>query len=735
MRKLKDYFLFFPLQLFFLHFKKNYSLLLIWALLFGFVNKNIAMSLGIPYLFLSPEYLNEVGIISYFLLGFAIGGFFMAFHLYSYLILGPSFPFIATLGRPFYKFCINNSLIPAVFLLVLIKNIYSLEFYEDLKSLNEISYYVAAMLVGVSVFLIGAMFYFRLTNKNSDKISTSQDKLAKSYFIRPSTYMPVGVTKKYRPKYYLKSLIQIKATRDVEHYDQAMFEKVLKQNHFNATLFEFVVVLSFVALGLFQNNDVFLIPAAASILLLFTLLIMIFSIIYSWLRKWTLIVIVLCAVGLNYLSYKSDLFSTKSYAYGLDYSKSVPYSLQSIKDVQYNDTILEEDLYTHLNILKTWKVKASEAQGLKKPKLIIINASGGGLRAALWTFNVLQKLNSAFNGKFMKSTHLMTGASGGMLGLAYFRELYLQTKGDVDLLKDSIYIDNMGDDLLNSLSFNLMTRDLFLFRTEYDYNGKVYKADRGRVFENDLNENTAGVLQKTLADYQELEAKSAIPLIILSPTIVNDGRRLIIGSQPYGFLNGVDFENKDIGPENVEFIKLFKNNDAMALSYLTALRINATFPYVLPMVNLPTQPEIVAMDAGIRDNYGIKTTMRYLQAFEEWLAVNTSGIVLVEIRDISKDYDMNSEHDLSIKDRLIQPVGNFYGNYLHAQEYNASELFDFANSSDLKVDKISFLLRKNPQDQISLSWHLTEIEKLKIKNTFENATNQNELVKLIHLLR
>ena len=693
------------------------------------------MSLGVPYLFLSPEYLNEVGFISYFILGFALGGFFMAFHLYSYLILGPSFPFIATLGRPFYKFCINNSVIPGLFLAILISNIYNLEYYEDLKSLNEIHVYVASLLAGMSVFLFVSMFYFRLTNKNSDKFELSKDKLAKSFFIRPSVYMPLDVAKKYTPKYYLKSLVQIKATRNVEHYDQEMFEKVLKQNQFNATLFEIIVVLSFIGLGLFSKTDAFIIPAAASILLLFTLLIMIFSIIYSWLRKWTLAVIVGLAIFFNYLSNNTNYFSIKSYAFGLDYSYKAPYSLETLKAIQYNDTILEDDLYHHLNILKAWKVKASKAQGLKKPKLIIVNASGGGLRAALWTFNVLQKLNGAFDGKFMKSTHLMTGASGGMLGAAYFRELYLQTNGDVDLLSDSSFIQNMGNDLLNSLSFALVTNDLFLRRTHYEYQGKSYQADRGLVFENDLNDNTSGVLKKTLLDYEEAEKMSKIPLIVLSPTIVNDGRRLIIGSQPYGFLNGIDFENKDIGPENIEFIKLFKNNDPMALSYLTALRLNATFPYVLPMVNLPTSPEIVAMDAGIRDNYGIKTTMRYIEAFQEWLAVNTSGVVLVEIRDISKDYDIGAKKTLSIKDRLMQPVGNFYGNYLHAQEYNASELFDFANKSKVKIDKISFLLRKNPQDQISLSWHLTEIEKYKIKNTFENTTNQKELVKLIHLLR
>ncbi|PZE16839.1 hypothetical protein DNU06_11320 [Putridiphycobacter roseus] len=735
MAQLKNYLKFFPLQLFFLHFKKNQALMLVWLVLFGIITQNVALSFGIPYLFLSPEYLNEVSNLSYFILGFGIGGFFMAFHLYSYLILGPSFPFIATLARPFYKFCINNSFIPLLFLIFLIKNIYQLEYYEDLKSLNNIHFYVLSLVAGVVAFLVIAMLYFRLTNKNSDKFTSQKENLAKSIFIRPFTYMKLGASIKYRPVYYMKSLFVIKQTRTVEHYDKEMFEKVLKQNQFNATLFELIVVFSFIGLGLFQGNDVLLIPAATSIMLLFTLFIMIFSIIYSWLRKWTLAIIVVLAVLLNYLSYHTEYWSLKSYAYGLDYQSNVPYNLNSLIDIQYNDSLLAADLATHIEILKNWKRKAAKSQGLRKPKLIIINVSGGGLRAALWTFNVMQKLNEAFEGKFMKSTHLITGASGGMLGASYFRELYYQADSLGINLNDSTYFDQMGDDLLNSLSFTLVTNDLFLRRGDHDFQGKSYEADRGLIFEKDFNDNTESILNQPLGYYVTPEQKSDIPLVILSPTIVNDGRRLIIGAQPYGFLNGTNFESKDVGPENIELIKLFKDNSPYDLSFLTALRMNATFPYVLPMVNLPTSPEIAAMDAGIRDNYGIKTSLRYIKALQDWISKNTSGIILLEIRDINKDYSLMSHNNISIKDRLLKPVGNFYGNYLHAQEYNASELFEFAEQSNLAIDKISFLLRKNPEDKISLSWHLTEIEKVKINKAFENQTNQKELVKLIHLLR
>src|SRR5690606_7394391 len=145
-----------------------------------------------------------------------------------------------------------------------------------------------------------------------------------------------------------------------------------------------------------------------------------------------------------------------------------------------------------------------------------------------------------------------------------------------------------------------------------------------------------------------------IPQMIFTPTIINDGRRMIIASQPMGFLNGRDFTNKAIGPENVEYIKLFEHNEAFRTRFTSVIRMNSTFPYILPMVSLPTTPEIQVMDAGIRDNYGTKTTMRFIAGIKEWLAEHTSGVVVVEIRDINKDYNMADTQPPSLFERMVR---------------------------------------------------------------------------------
>ena len=108
---------FFPLQLLIGHLKYNLLALIFWILLFSIVSDSLGSAYGLSYLFYSPECQGETNEISFLLIGFAIGGFTMAFHTYSYMKLGKRYPFIATISNPFIKFCLNNSLIPVVFII------------------------------------------------------------------------------------------------------------------------------------------------------------------------------------------------------------------------------------------------------------------------------------------------------------------------------------------------------------------------------------------------------------------------------------------------------------------------------------------------------------------------------------------------------------------------------------------------------------------------------------------
>jgi hypothetical protein len=73
-------------------------------------------------------------------------------------------------------------------------------------------------------------------------------------------------------------------------------------------------------------------------------------------------------------------------------------------------------------------------------------------------------------------------------------------------------------------------------------------------------------------------------------------------------------------PEAIEFQRFFRDQDADNLKLTSALRMNATFPYITPIVSLPSQPPMRVMDAGLRDNYGYRISrFAFLHTFRDWI--------------------------------------------------------------------------------------------------------------------
>ena len=60
----------------------------------------------------------------------------------------------------------------------------------------------------------------------------------------------------------------------------------------------------------------------------------------------------------------------------------------------------------------------------------------------------------------------------------------------------------------------------------------------------------------------------------------------------------------------VEFFRLLPHASGFRLA--TAARMSATFPYVLPAVELPTDPPLRVVDAGYFDGFGVSLAMAWL---------------------------------------------------------------------------------------------------------------------------
>ena len=74
-----------PVQLLLTHLKRNQLMVLGWVILLAMVTGNFGKYLGIPYLFLDPEYLDRVGFRSFFILGLVTAGYAAAHNITSYI--------------------------------------------------------------------------------------------------------------------------------------------------------------------------------------------------------------------------------------------------------------------------------------------------------------------------------------------------------------------------------------------------------------------------------------------------------------------------------------------------------------------------------------------------------------------------------------------------------------------------------------------------------------------------
>ena len=676
----------------------------------------------------------------------------MTFNIASYVTNGSRFPFIATLNRPFLKYSINNLIVPVAFLISYTRLIIRFQAYEELQSSKAIAIDLLGFYAGLSLFLLFAYVYFFSTNKNVFQLfgfkrsTESQETIAKlneqerknkERILFRMLIPSLKWAREWKVLTYIASPWRISLSRQSDHYGKEMIVRVFNQNQNNAAWFQLLLFGILLIVGFFQDLPAFQIPAGGSIILLFTIILMILTVLQTWLRGWFTAVALGLAILFNY-SAKLDMFDFKNKAYGLNYEiDKTKYTNAVVNEQGSNIDLYVEDIAKGKEVLEAWKAKNMGANG-QLPKLVIICASGGGLKSSVWTYHLMRTADEITDGEFFKRTHLLTGSSGGTIGMSYYRELYLRNLEDKPSPPASQAIENISKDLLNPIAASFTLSDMFMKLRTVKVDGYTYTKDRGYAFEAQLNKNTNWVMDKSLKDYAEPEISAKIPTLILSPTIVNDGRRLIISSQPVSYLvhnTSSVLINNQPSIEEVEYSRLFWRQDADNLKFTSALRMNATFPFIMPLVTLPSEPAIEIIDAGARDNYGMKTAMKFIFSFRNWLKENTSGIVIVQIRERSKEPKINGSKERTILANISKPVGSFYENLFNVQDFTNDQLIQYTSKwYEGKIDVIDFQLEIEKGGRISLSWHLTNKEKRQIVEAMELPDNRIAMRRLTELV-
>jgi hypothetical protein len=735
---LRNIFYSFPVQLLILHFRKYQVLLIFWFLMASTIDSGFMKNFGADALFFVPEYLGKVNALSASAVGIAMGVFFMSWNITTFILHTRRFKFLATASTPFLKYCINNGLLPLFFLAFYLVKSIQFNTYKELLSTGEEVALILGFLGGfIALVAFSFAFFFGV---DRTILRTITPVVANPEFFR-SNFDPAkkphtdgfGMT----VSYFLSGRFKFRKARSVTHYNQDFLDTIFKRHHFAAMVGIILAFIFLIVCGFFLDVKFFQPPAAASIVVFFALMVAVIGALTYFLQSWSVLFVIGLVAILNIL-YQKEIIDPRNKAYGINYTNKdqrPQYSRQALQQI-CSPANIAADKNNMIQVLNNWKKKQQQ----DKPAILFLNVSGGGLRSTTFVMNTLQQLDSITGGRLMRQTFLISGASGGMLSAAYYRELYRKKLQGQNLnLHQEAYRDNIAQDLLNPVFSSMISRDIFSPAQKFSVGPYSYIKDRGYAFEEKLNENSGKILNLQLKDYAVDEKAAAIPMMIFNSVVTADGRKMMIGTQPLSFMmKPRAFENdSSVSPDAIDFAALFRQQDPMNLRLLTAMRMNATFPYVLPNVWLPSNPVIDVMDAGLRDNFGQESTLRFIDNFKEWLAENTSGVLIVQIRDREKD---NWQHPLetgTITDILVKPATMLQHNWFHLQDYFQNTAYSFIpEQTRANLHRLEFIYTPKIGDQgAALNFHLTAAEKVDVIASFNAVNNQQVLKELLTLLK
>src|SRR5437016_2369534 len=222
-----------------------------------------------------------------------------------------------------------------------------------------------------------------------------------------------------------------------------------------------------------------------------------------------------------------------------------------------------------------------EQSGNSRP-LVLVCASGGGIRAAVWAAWILERLDHLDG--FRPAAPLVTGASGGMVG-AMVRVASLCAG------KNAFRTDGVTGDGLTAVARRLAFGDVplaFLPLANED--------NRGQALEDAWRVHGGPALDMTFAELRGGEQDGRWPSLVFSPILVEDGRRLLISNvdlsaAAQNLVHWIEQPRAlDLASTSAYHLADVVPGGLDRLPVRTAARLSSSFPYVSPAAVLPTRP-------------------------------------------------------------------------------------------------------------------------------------------------
>jgi hypothetical protein len=378
-----------------------------------------------------------------------------------------------------------------------------------------------------------------------------------------------------------------------------------------------------------------------------------------------------------------------------------------ILSTQFHDT----DSYFYMFRTKSTP-DLSPAQVIRAGKpgsaVILVAASGGGIKAAAWTTRVLTGLEESNPRVFGDSVRLISAVSGGGVGAMYFVSEYEGNAGLPSNPKDlEEAVARSEASSLDDIAWGLVYADLI-----HVYVPFFKHLDRGTALEEALTRelpNRKHHLFSPLSDWREGVLEGWRPAVVFNATVVESGERFLLGTTDL---------SPAPGRSSLRDTKEFPQFAGRDISLVTAARLSATFPYVSPAARPDIAgKQIHAVDGGYTDNYGMATLLAWL---DEGLRAPGNPVRRVLIIEIRASPPATEPPALSWRGWSFQsyaPISAMLNARDTGQLPRNQEELDilrrFAASCNIDIEDAVF---EYPPEDAPLSWHLSpndqkEIEK------------------------
>jgi hypothetical protein len=342
-------------------------------------------------------------------------------------------------------------------------------------------------------------------------------------------------------------------------------------------------------------------------------------------------------------------------------------------------------------------------------RLIVAAANGGGIQASAWTAQVLQGLQEKCGTPFHRSLRFISSVSGGSVGTAHF----------VNWLANNhvrrpaeVAAESSLDEVAWGLAWPDLLRALFPWFSFTMGRGRALEA--AWIMNSNPEHKQDTPLKQPLSSWIKKVSDGDLPAVTFNATLTETGERLLFST--------TRFVSKKDGRARVDGSDLHPGRD---LSIVTAARLSASFPYIMPAARsdlVGPRPHVV--DGGYYDNYGMATLVEWLDDALSSPIHSVKDVLVLQIHGAR----------LPSQQELVARRGTGGRGWFYQAFAPFSTLLNVRSTGQVAHNDVEFALLQEkwakrgitiqtttfefPNENAPLSWHLTASQQAAISHTW-----------------